>query len=121
MRENPFERFDLDPRLGPSEITRRLRELMEDAPEGERAKLREAWEELTLHPERRLRAAAGAHPESRAPMGAPPVARRRAERTPRPTRADVAPRARVVTAPSEVDLLEPPSLETDPILGKETR
>jgi hypothetical protein len=120
MRDNPFERFDLDPRLGPSEITRRLRELMEDAGEPERAELRRAWEELTLHPWRRLHAAVRAHPESRAPLGAAPI-RRRVASVARPTRAEVSPRVRLVANPPEVDLLEPPPLEGDPILEKETR
>lgn len=67
-----FERFDIDPRQGPRAITERLRELAEEAPEHERNEIRAAWEELTLHPMRRLRAAFAAHPESRPPLGAPP-------------------------------------------------
>lgn len=80
--ENPFERYDLDPREGISAITRRLKELAEDAKDdAERERVRAAWEELTLHPERRLRAALFAHPETRAALGAPPSAvRRRAPR-----------------------------------------
>src|SRR5262245_33377740 len=78
MRPNPFERYDLDPRIGPAEITRRLRELTEDAAESEKAELQAAWEELTLHPRRRLHAALWAHPESRPPLGAAPSVRRRA-------------------------------------------
>jgi hypothetical protein len=67
-----FERFDIDPRQGPRAITERLRELVEEAKESERDAIRAAWEELTLHPARRLRAAFAAHPESRPPLGAPP-------------------------------------------------
>lgn len=67
-----FERFDIDPRQGPRAITERLRELAEEASPSERDAIRAAWEELTLHPARRLRAAFAAHPESRPPLGAPP-------------------------------------------------
>ncbi len=71
--ENPFERFGLDPREGITNITARLRELAEDATtEAERAEIRAVWEELTLHPARRLRAAMRAHPETRPPLGSPP-------------------------------------------------
>jgi hypothetical protein len=59
---NPFERFGIDPKEGPRAITERLRELAEEATEQDRAAIRAAWEELTLHPLRRLRAALGAHP-----------------------------------------------------------
>jgi hypothetical protein len=71
--KNLFERFDIDPRQGPRAITERLRELAEETTaEAERAELRTAWEELTLHPSRRLRVAFGAHPESRPLVGIPP-------------------------------------------------
>ena len=71
--ENPFERYGLDPTAGPKAITARLRELAEDAEdELERARIREAWEALTMHPRRRLDLALQAHPESRAPLGRPP-------------------------------------------------
>jgi hypothetical protein len=71
--ENPFERYGLDPREGIVAITQRLKELAEDATDdAERERIRAAWEELTLHPARRLRAALHAHPETRAPLGAPP-------------------------------------------------
>jgi hypothetical protein len=113
MRNNPFERYDLDPRLGPAEITRRLRELAEEAPESERAELQAAWEELTLHPRRRLHAALWAHPETRAPLGAAPSVRRRA---PAPmTERDLEERPRVVLGAAEA-LLDPPSLDHDPHL-----
>ena len=73
MSENPFERYDLDPREGIVAITQRLKELAEDAKDdAERDRIRAAWEELTLHPARRLRAALNAHPETRAPLGSPP-------------------------------------------------
>lgn len=71
---NPFERYDLDPRDGIAAITERLKELAEDAKDdGERERIRAAWEELTLHPRRRLRAALFAHPETRPPLGSPPL------------------------------------------------
>jgi hypothetical protein len=72
--DNPFERYDLDPHAGIVAITQRLKELAEDAKdEAERERLRAAWEELTLHPARRLRAALFAHPETRRPLGSPPA------------------------------------------------
>ena len=56
--DNPFERYGLDPREGVVAITQRLKELAEDATDdAERERIRAAWEELTLHPARRLRAA----------------------------------------------------------------
>ena len=71
--DNPFERYGLDPRDGIVAITQRLKELAEDATDpAERDQIRAAWEELTLHPARRLRAALEAHPETRAPLGSPP-------------------------------------------------
>jgi hypothetical protein len=84
--ENPFEGYDLDPRDGIAAITQRLKELAEDARDDvERERIREAWEELTLHPARRLRAALFAHPETRAPLGTPPSFPRR-----RPAPSEVA-------------------------------
>jgi hypothetical protein len=72
--KNPFDRYDLDPREGVAAITQRLRELATEAKtEAEREEIRAAWEELTLHPARRLRAALFAHPETRAPLGLPPI------------------------------------------------
>ncbi len=73
MDENPFEKYGLDPREGVVAITQRLKELAEDATtDAERDRIRAAWEELTLHPARRLRAALHAHPETRAPLGLAP-------------------------------------------------
>lgn len=75
--DNPFERYDLDPHAGIEAITARLKELAEDAKDdAERERIRAAWEELTLHPARRLRAALLAHPETRPPLGHPPLVRR---------------------------------------------
>jgi len=76
--DNPFERYDLDPREGIAAITQRLKELAEDArSDEEREAIRTAWEELTLHPARRQRAALNAHPETRSAIGLPPSFPRR--------------------------------------------
>ena len=82
MNDNPFEKYGLDPREGVVAITQRLKELAEDATtDAERDRIRAAWEELTLHPARRLRAALHAHPETRAPLGLPPSLPRAAAST----------------------------------------
>lgn len=66
MRENPFEKFDIDPRSSTAQITARFRELVQDArTEDAKAVLRAAWEELTLHPRDRLLAAMATFPETR--------------------------------------------------------
>jgi hypothetical protein len=71
--ENPYERWDIDPLGGAAAITERMRELIEDAKDdAERAAIRAAWEELTLHPARRLRAALGAHPSAHGAASRPP-------------------------------------------------
>jgi hypothetical protein len=76
--DNPFERYGLDPREGIAAITQRLKELAEEATsDAERESIRAAWEVLTLHPARRLRAALFAHPETRADLGMPPSLPRR--------------------------------------------
>jgi hypothetical protein len=70
---NPFHKYGISPHDGPSAITERFRELMEDAADDdERAAIRAAWEELTLHPVKRWRAALGTHPETRPPLARPP-------------------------------------------------
>jgi hypothetical protein len=79
-----FELYDLDPLASPEQITERLRERIELAPESERGALREAWEELTLHPRSRVAQAVACFvelepaprpPESRAAssFGAPSI------------------------------------------------
>lgn len=123
--DNPFERYDLDPREGISAITQRLKELAEDAKDdAERERIRAAWEELTLHPARRLRAALFAHPETRGPLGVPPALPRR--RAPRANAEaldlslrDLAARPSLllslgVDAVKDEDAI--PSLEDDPVL-----
>jgi hypothetical protein len=121
--ENPFERYDLDPREGIAAITQRLKELAEDArDDAERERIREAWEELTLHPARRLRAALFAHPESRPPLGMPPsLQRRRAGQAESsdvvPSLGDLAARPSVLVSSGLRELSEDvPSLEDDPVL-----
>jgi hypothetical protein len=120
--QNPYERFDIDPIEGPGAITERMRELAEDAPdEATRKAVRAAWEELTLHPARRLRAAFGAHPDSHGAAGAPPPAPPKAAPPALELElADLALRPSVVDAlgadPS--DALPDLPLDRDPILGK---
>ena len=123
-RDNPFERYGLDPMDGLPTITRRLKELAEDATDdAERDRIRRAWEELTLHPRARLRAALFAHPESRAPIGRPPPRERtRApEAQPAPTLRELAERPSLVAAlrlpePS-IELADGPSVDQDPHIG----
>lgn len=119
--ENPYERWDIDPLGGPAAITERMRALMEDAPdEATRKTIRAAWEELTLHPARRLRAALGAHPDTHGPAGAPPPAPRSPEAAETPLAlADLALRPSVLAAfgpEGEPRLLDVP-YERDPVLG----
>jgi hypothetical protein len=119
--DNPFERYDLDPHEGIAAITQRLKELAEDAKtDAERERIRADWEELTLHPARRLRAALFAHPETRSALGMPPSPpRRKAEAAGELELRDL------VLRPSVVDALgfsadekdEPPSLDDDPVLS----
>ena len=126
--ENLFERYDLDPHDGTAAITERFRELIEEASsEGERARLRNAWEELTMHPLRRLRLALASHPETRPPIGLPP---RRAPSASDPIEGDgenwTPPAAAdVALLPSIVEVLTrtarapaPLPLEYDPILRR---
>lgn len=123
--DNPFERYDLDPRDGIATITQRLKELAEEArDDAERERIREAWEELTLHPARRSKAALFAHPETREPLGLPPsFPRRRALAADDGLRfREIAPRPSVLATldaaaagpPSERD--EVPSLDGDEVL-----
>jgi hypothetical protein len=121
--ENPFERYDLDPREGIVAITQRLKELAEDAKDDdERNRIRAAWEELTLHPARRLRAALDAHPETRAPLGgAPPLPRLRITTTElalrdlaaRPSALAALP-AHLAVRERDADELAAPPLDDDP-------
>lgn len=123
--DNPFERYGLDPRDGIVVITQRLKELAEDATDpAEREQIRAAWEELTLHPARRLRAALEAHPETRAPLGSPPPLPRMGANAQQGTALelrDLAARPSAVSAlPPSVTSVAPeaaaPPLDDDPLL-----
>jgi hypothetical protein len=72
---NPFDRHDIDPLARVDEITARFRDLAEDATdEGERQRIRKAWEALTLHPKDRLAWALDTFLDSRGdPPSAPPM------------------------------------------------
>jgi hypothetical protein len=119
--ENPFERWDIDPLGGPAAITERMRELVEDAPdEATKKAIRAAWEELTLHPARRLRAALTAHPDSHGPRGAsPPRPSRSARRDALPSLLALVPRPSVLGALRLADDAPLPDLpiDRDPILN----
>jgi len=126
MSDNPFERYDIDPREGVRAITERLRELAEDAKDDdERRSIRAAWEELTMHPARRLKAALFAHPETRAPLGAAPP---RAARPRAIDPGDLSWRELVVLPPVEGALTPRASaprprnpLDDDPIFGSQAQ
>lgn len=98
--ENPYERWDIDPLGGPAAITERMRELVDEATDdAARSAIRAAWEELTLHPARRLRAALNAHPNTHGALGAaPPAPMRGADAEERLTVADLAVRPSVLAA-----------------------
>jgi hypothetical protein len=114
--DNPFERYDLDPHDGIEAITARLSELAEDAKDdAERERIRAAWEELTLHPARRLRAALLAHPETRPALGNPPLALRARHESFTLTLADLAERPRVLPHATD-DVPFAPPLADDPVL-----
>lgn len=117
MSDNLFDQWDLDPSQGPQSITERLRERMEDADPQVAVQLRRAWEELTMHPKRRIAEALSTFPETRPPVGRPPPVRRAlAGRAPtedaRVVHAPVA--AALGSAPHAVPALPP--LEHDPLL-----
>lgn len=119
LSDNPFERYDLDPREGIAAITQRLKELAEDAKDdAERERIRAAWEELTLHPARRLRAALDAHPETRAPLASPPSLPRTRISPPALELRDLAARPSALAAlPRTITShpqLDPPPLDDDP-------
>lgn len=117
--DNPFEKYDLDPLDGISAITERLKELAEDARnDAEREEIRAAWEELTLHPARRLRAALFAHPDTRTPLAGPPPMPRMRPGANELTLSDLAARPSLVASLSESGPSDerPPALEDDPLV-----
>lgn len=72
MAENPFERLELDIAATLPELTRSLRERIEDATtEEERAQLREIWESLTGKLEARAALVLTALPKHAKPLPAP--------------------------------------------------
>ena len=120
--QNPFEAYDIDPMQGPAAITERMRQLAEDAPdEAARKAIRTAWEQLTMHPARRLQSALGAHPDSHRTADVPPPRPRRAGAPALELElADVALRPSVLDAlgteaPGALDDLP---VERDPLLGE---
>lgn len=121
MSENLFDRWNLDPAAGPQAITERLRELAESATSREQDELRRAWEELTVHPRRRIAEALGTHPETRAPLGRAPLPPRP---PPSPDAILASDAARLAHAPVAAALgpapAPPPALppiDGDPLLG----
>ncbi|MEZ4460124.1 MAG: hypothetical protein R3E66_10415 [bacterium] len=62
MTENPFDALEIDPKLSGKELTRRIRKIIERAPDGERAKIQAHWQRLTMHDDERVRFALLAHP-----------------------------------------------------------
>lgn len=71
MAQNPFERFDLDIAATLPELTRTLRERIEDAAsEEERSQLREVWEALTGKLETRAALVLSALPKHARPLTA---------------------------------------------------
>lgn len=81
---NAFDVFDLDPSSTVAQLTAILRERTELASTEQRAVLRDAWEELTLHPERRLLLALTAFPETRELLTPMPAVARAASTTEAP-------------------------------------
>ena len=63
-QQNPFDELDLDPSLGPDELTDALRRRAERADGPERARIQELWRILTLNERDRVRWAFFAHPRA---------------------------------------------------------
>ena len=118
--DNLFDRWDLDPSAGPQAITERLRDAMEEADPPTAIELRRAWEELTMHPKRRIAEALSTFPDTRPPIGRPPLPPRATLPTPpgdeaRVVHAPVAGALGASASPSPtVRCL--PALEHDPLL-----
>ncbi len=118
-RENLFERWDLDPGAGPQAITERLRELLEEAEPREQEQLRHAWEELTVHPRRRIAEALATYPETRPALGRAPAA----PGSPPPSTADAADRLIHAPVAAALGAAPPlpaalPRLDEDPLLPR---
>jgi hypothetical protein len=130
--DNPLDRLGLSPLATVEEITAALRERAEDASDEERKMLRATWEELTLHPRSRVRAAVLTFPP-RTNAGDPRAPAFSAELRVVPPSADAHPHgvapvdlmprpavARALGENGRVPPLPPalPPLEDDPILGR---
>ena len=137
--DNPLDRLGLSPLATVDEITQALRERAEDASDDERKMLRETWEELTLHPRSRVRAAVltfpprdvvreGTHSSDPRPPELSPALRPVPPRTGDPmevvARADLLPRpsiARALHGPSGRIAPAPPALpplDDDPVIAR---
>lgn len=118
--DNPFERYDIDPLQGAAGITERMRELIAEATtDEERDALRAAWEELTMHPRRRLEVALAAFPETRPELGGPPPRKRAGGDRFRPTLRDLAWLPSLLAAlgePPPEPLTALPPFDEDPLL-----
>jgi hypothetical protein len=75
--DNPFDELELDPRMGPRELTEALRRRAERALPSERKRLQEQWRRLTLRERDRVRWGLLAHPRSSTTSGAVDELRRR--------------------------------------------
>jgi hypothetical protein len=119
VSENLFDRFDLDPSAPPQALTERMRELVDQADPGQQEAIRNAWEQLTLHPRRRILEALSTHPETRPPLGLPPLPPRSGAVGPG-EEADRVAHAPVAAALGPPPPLPPalPALEADPLLAE---
>lgn len=116
---NPFERFDLAIDADLAEITRALRERMDDADtEEERSALRDAWELLSTDAEARLELALDALPRLATPVPAAPRSPAAQEADPIrvldrvPLPAPPAPLAPLAWTPGAIALDEDPAFHT---------
>ena len=121
MSENLFDRWNLDPAAGPQALTERLRELAETATPREQDELRRAWEELTLHPRRRIAEALGTHPETRPSPGRAPLPPRPPAELDAAVASDAARLAHAPVAaalgPAPAPPPALPPLDGDPLIG----
>ncbi|NUP04465.1 MAG: hypothetical protein HOW73_00200 [Polyangiaceae bacterium] len=101
---NTFDDFDLDPVASSDAITERMRELVEDAEPDARQAIRSAWEELTVHPKKRILQALTTFVDPEPEVVAPP------------TRA---PSVKAHAAPIDEPVLSLPLTELYETLGRE--
>ena len=62
MDSNPFDELELDPRLGPDELTEALKRRAERLEGAQKQRLQDLWRVLTINERDRLRWAFFAHP-----------------------------------------------------------